>query len=87
MALDKLVDSTELDSGLEDIANAIRVKSGGSNRLVFPTGFITEIQSISTGGGGTDLGAVMVYVANFVDEPPTVTSGAVNSLHGYIVGH
>lgn len=49
MALDKLVDSTQLDSDLTSVANAIRTKSGGSSQLAFPNGFVSEIQSISPG--------------------------------------
>lgn len=43
MALDKLVDSTQLDSDLTSVADAIRSKSGGSSQLVFPSGFVSEI--------------------------------------------
>lgn len=52
MAVDKLVDSTQLDSGLTSVANAIRAKSGGSSQLAFPAGFVSEIQAIPSGGGG-----------------------------------
>lgn len=54
MALDKLVDSTQLDSDLSDIAEAIRAKSGGSSSLAFPNGFVSEVQSIQTGTGDYD---------------------------------
>ena len=57
MAVDKLVDSTQLDSDLTSVANAIRAKSGGSSQLAFPAGFVSEIQAIPSGGGGD-------YVAN-----------------------
>lgn len=50
MSLDKLVDSTQLDSDLTSVANAIRAKSGGSSSLAFPAGFVSEIQAIPTGG-------------------------------------
>ena len=52
MAVDKLVDSTQLDADLTSVANAIRAKSGGSSQLAFPSGFVSEIGSIQTGGGG-----------------------------------
>lgn len=52
MALDKLVDSAQLDSDLEDIADAIRTKGGTSASLAFPAGFISAIDAIPTGGGG-----------------------------------
>ena len=53
MAVDKLVDSTQLDSDLSSVANAIRAKSGGSGQLAFPAGFVSEIGNISSGGGQT----------------------------------
>lgn len=53
MAYDKLVDSSQLNSDLGDVADAIRAKSGGSSPLAFPSGFISEIGNISTGGGGS----------------------------------
>ena len=34
---------------LTSIANAIRTKTGTNNSLVFPTGFVTAIQNISSG--------------------------------------
>lgn len=52
MAVDKLVDSAQLNTDLTAVANAIRAKSGGSTPLAFPGGFVSEIGSIQTGGGG-----------------------------------
>jgi hypothetical protein len=51
MAVDKLVDSAQLESDLTDIADAIRAKTGKSASMEFPTEFVSEIGSIS--GGGT----------------------------------
>lgn len=53
MSVDKLVDSTQLDSDLTSVANAIRTKGGTSASLTFPTDFITAINAISGGGGST----------------------------------
>lgn len=53
MAVDKLVDSTQLDTDLTSVANAIRAKSGGSSQLAFPAGFVSEIGNIPSGGGVT----------------------------------
>ena len=50
MALDKLVDSAQLDNNLTSVANAIRAKSGGTGPLTFPAGFVSEIGNISSGG-------------------------------------
>ena len=58
MALDKLVDSTQLDIDLTSVANAIRSKAGISTTLSFPSDFVTEIGNIQTGGGST---TVTVY--------------------------
>ena len=53
MALDKLVDSTQLDSDLTSVANAIRTKGGTSAQLAFPSDFVSAINAISGGGGYT----------------------------------
>lgn len=52
MAVDKLVDSTQLDADLTTVANAIRTKGGTSADLAFPAGFVSAVQAIPSGGGG-----------------------------------
>lgn len=52
MAVDKLVDSTQLESDLTDIANAIRTKGGTSASLAFPADFVSAVEAIS-GGSAT----------------------------------
>ena len=49
MAVDKLVDSAQLDADLEDIADAIRAKGGTSASLAFPNDFVSAVQAIPTG--------------------------------------
>ena len=53
MSVDKLVDSTQLDSDLTSVANAIRTKGGTSASISFPAGFVSAINAIPTGGGIT----------------------------------
>lgn len=53
MALDKLVDSTQLNADLTAVADAIRAKSGGSAALAFPAGFVSEIGNIPSGGSSS----------------------------------
>ena len=53
MALDKLVDSTQLDADLTSVTNAIRTKGGTSASLAFPAGFVSAIAAIPSGGGGS----------------------------------
>ena len=49
MSVDKLVDSSQLDTDLTSVANAIRTKGGTSAQLAFPAGFVSAIQTIPTG--------------------------------------
>lgn len=68
MAVDKLVDSAQLDSDLTSVANAIRAKSGGSSQLAFPNGFVSEIGAIPTGGEEVLYGVTGTpYVKNIID--------------------
>lgn len=46
MAVDKLVDSTQLDGDLTSVANSIRTKSGKNGALAFPTDFVSEITEL-----------------------------------------
>lgn len=54
MAVDKLVDSTQLDADLTSVANTIRTKGGTSAPLAFPAGFVNAINAIPTGGSGLE---------------------------------
>lgn len=49
MAIDKVVDSTQLNSDLTSVANAIRTKGGTTGQLEFPAGFVSAVQAIPTG--------------------------------------
>lgn len=51
------------DTELTSIANAIRTKGGTNAQLTFPTGFVTAINNISTGGGAAEVAATL-YTAN-----------------------
>lgn len=79
MAVDKLVDSTQLDADLGSVADAIRAKSGGTGSLAFPAGFVTEIGNISGGGSGygyTLLGSVE-FTCSTTGTSSTAITGAV----------
>lgn len=60
MAVDKLVDSTQLNADLTSVANAIRTRGGTSAQLAFPNGFITAIEDIPDTGSSL----VIVYEDN-----------------------
>lgn len=50
-----MADYKVTDTELASIANAIRTKGGTQAQLEFPTGFVSAVQAIPTGGGGGDL--------------------------------
>lgn len=77
MAIDKAVDSTQLNSDLTSVANAIRTKGGTSASLAFPAGFVSAIDAIPTGGGGFD----------FFDlsQPSGALSSTVTSIPQYCI--
>lgn len=50
MAIDKAVDSTQLDADLTTVADAIRAKGGTSAELSFPGGMAQAIADIPSGG-------------------------------------
>lgn len=62
------------DSSLIAVADAIRAKTNGSNNLEFPTDFISEIESISSGGDFNWDGYVAGTYPNTEIELKTVTS-------------
>ena len=70
MALDKLVDSTQLDADLTSVANAIRTKGGTSASLAFPAGFVQAIGDIPSGGGGDGIPILKDVV--FIDYDGTI---------------
>ena len=60
MALDKVVDSAALDAGMTIVADAIRVKAGTTESLMWPDGFKAAVEGIS---GATDVTDSIVSVA------------------------
>lgn len=59
MAIDKAVDSSQLNAGLKAVADAIREKGGTSGALMFPGGFADAIAAIQSGSGGSGLACDM----------------------------
>lgn len=77
MAVDKLVDSAQLDADLTSVANAIRTKGGTSASLAFPAGFVQAIGDISGGGADTFAqicnGDISSYESNILTIIPANT--------------
>ena len=63
MAYDKMVDSAWLDSGLSEIAGAIRAKGGTTDQLAFPAGFRLAVEALPTGGTN----GIKIIKQNLVD--------------------
>ena len=75
MAVDKLVDSTQLDADLTSVANAIRTRGDTSAQLTFPNGFVDAIEAIPSGGVDTLTAALNDELTSFnydgtADIPP-----------------
>jgi len=67
------------DTDLTSVANAIRTKGGTSANLTFPSGFVTAINAIPTGGGSQEVAAT-VYAANSGNKIAVqLTNGRGNS--------
>ena len=68
------------DTELTSIANAIRTKGGTNAQLTFPTGFVTAINNISTGGAAEV--AATLYTANTGNK----NSFSLDNNGGYYIG-
>ena len=53
MAIDKAIDSTEFDSKLTTVADAIRTAGGTTEPMSFPSGMVEAITAIQAGGGSS----------------------------------
>lgn len=73
MALDKLVDSGQLDTDLTSIANAIRTKGGTSGALSFPNGFISAVEAVKT--------------AQWTEQTVSAGGAVTQALDPYVIYH
>ena len=85
MPLDKLVDSAQLDSDLEDVADAIRAKSGGSSQLSFPSGFVSEIGSIPSPSGYSETGTVSFHTGEALGTLTVPVSSSLLALDDFVI--
>lgn len=74
MAVDKLVDSTQLDTDLTSVANAIRTRGGTSAQLAFPNGFVSAVGAIGNQYSASDEGKVVSSGALVSQTSDTVTT-------------
>lgn len=68
----KVVDADQLDTDMKSVADSIRSKGGTADSLVFPDGFISAVEDISTGAdsSGATAGEYDIYTGKtvFVDN-------------------
>ena len=67
------MDYKVVDAELTSIADAIRIKGGTSSQLTFPNGFITAVQNIPTGGGGSMQTKTKAYTPSETAQSETVS--------------
>lgn len=81
------IEYTTTASELTSIADAIRTKGGTSASLVYPTGFVSAIENLPSGGGGTvqktctvTIDSTHVVCSNFSSGAPSGTYAAIFEL-------
>lgn len=82
MSYDKVIDSAFLEDGLSAIADKIREKSGSTDNLVFPNGFVSAVDGIEGGGGEAEIQTMQ----KFVIDLSTVTKVAGILVANYWTG-
>ena len=80
MAIDKAIDTTQLNTDLTSIADAIREKAGLTDSFVFPEGFVKAIAGIEA-GGGSDGGIALPSNCVFSSGSYVPTSEGTDVLH------
>ena len=73
MAVDRAIDSTEFDSKLTTVADAIRTAGGTTEPMSFPSGMVEAITAIQAGGGGIKLNGYQVSEGSFTISSDTST--------------
>lgn len=63
---------TVQETSLTSIADSIRKKTGKKDKLAFPAGFVSEIDSIQTGGGSAPAEEIKEKDVNFFDYDGTL---------------
>ena len=66
------------DTLLATVADAIRAKAGGTEKLVFPAGFVEAVDGINGGGGSVPFYAVSVKEGADADAGSRTVSVALS---------
>lgn len=84
MAVDKAIDSTEFDSKLTTLADAIRTAGGTTATMSFPTGMVDAISSLSSGGGGTEELSALLKIFGCSDYEISVVQEDASSIAQHV---
>lgn len=74
MADYKVIDAEQLDADLTTVADAIRSKGGTTEQLLFPSGMVTAIGAIQSGGGSMENGEFTTTSSNYYNLTIPVSS-------------
>lgn len=88
MAVNKIINATQLDANLSSIANAIREKNDTNTQLSFPNGFVNAIENISSGNEiPFTLGKITIINSTGISYSAVVCSISIDSNFGYIFNY
>lgn len=79
MAVDKAIDSTEFDSKLTTVADAIRTAGGTTETMSFPSGMVEAITAIQAGGGSSWTDSYSVFATGSFTPTENVTEWSIDT--------
>lgn len=85
MADYKVIDAEQLDADLTTVADAIRSKGGTTEQLLFPSGMVTAIGAIQSGGGSGE--NLLDYVNDLCLEYQYIEKDILNISFGKYVNN
>ena len=79
MAVDRAIDSTEFDSKLTTVADAIRTAGGTTEPMSFPSGMVEAITAIQAGGGSSWTDSYSVFATGTFTPTEKVTEWSIDT--------
>lgn len=79
MAVDRAIDSTEFDSKLTAVADAIRTAGGTTETMSFPSGMVEAITAIQAGGGSSWTDSYSVFATGTFTPTEKVTEWSIDT--------
>lgn len=79
MAVDRAIDSTEFDSKLTTVADAIRTAGGTTETMSFPSGMVEAITAIQAGGGSSWTDSYSVFATGTFTPTEQVTEWSIDT--------